>query len=67
MNCNNYMNQSYEGLANLALGSAYVPFQHFEQVLDADNALIYGSVFAELVKPFYSKKAACCEMGGKNG
>ena len=67
MNCNNYSNQSYEGLQNLAIGSAYVPFQRFKQVLDADDALKYGSIFAELVKPFYGAKAACCEMGGKNG
>lgn len=65
MDCNNkYQAQSYENLNGLAIGMSYVPWQKFEQVLDAENGLAHGTIFAELVLPFYGKKAACCGMRG---
>jgi len=68
MDCNTHnchMNQSYDGLNDLALGIAYVPWQTFKQVFDADDGLSHGTIFAELCKPFDGKGGkGCCRMGG---
>lgn len=57
--------ESYENdcLTDLPLGSAYVPWQKFEKVFEADKGFMYGSIFAELVLPFYGARAAC--QGGR--
>jgi len=64
MNCGDAANSyAYDGLADLPLGSAYVPWQRFEQVFEPEKGLMYGSIFAELVYPFYGARAACGNMG----
>lgn len=60
------MMQNYESLNGLPIGMCYVPWQHFQQVLDADSGLHKGTIFAELILPFYGEKAACNMNGGVN-
>lgn len=62
MECNT--SRGYDGLIGMPLGSAYVPWQHFEQVMDAEKGLNHGTIFAELVLPFYGAKAACSRKRG---
>ena len=59
-----YETQSYDRLNGFSLAMAYVPWQRFDQVLDAEHGLNHGTIFAELVLPFYGDKAACI---GKRG
>lgn len=67
MNCGNVTESyAYDSLSELPLGSAYVPWQRFEQVFEAEKGLMYGSIFAELVFPFYGARAACSnQMNGR--
>jgi hypothetical protein len=59
-----YETQSYDRLNGFSLAMAYVPWQRFDQVLDAEHGLNHGTIFAELVLPFYGDKGACI---GKRG
>lgn len=59
-----YETLSYDRLNGFSLAMAYVPWQRFDQVLDAEHGLNHGTIFAELVLPFYGDKAACI---GKRG
>ncbi|MBE5937723.1 MAG: spore coat associated protein CotJA [Lachnospiraceae bacterium] len=66
MNCNDRRGTCRcDGITDMSLGNAYVPWQQFVQVFEADKALKYGSIFAELVLPFYGSKAACAS--GRRG
>jgi len=38
---------------NLPLAMAYVPMQKWENVCDAPSGLAMGSIFKDLVKPYY--------------
>lgn len=70
MKCGNDAGQyEYGCLSDLPLGIAYVPWQKFEQVFEADKGFMCGSIFAELVYPFYGARAACQGMsnGRSNG
>lgn len=51
-------------LSNKPLAMAYVPWQSFENVLDANCGLEQGSIFEDLVFPFIGSQAACqaCNM-----
>lgn len=42
-------------LENMPLAMAYIPWQCFSEVYDVDKALMYGTIFPELNKPFYGK------------
>ena len=42
-------------LKDLPLTMAYVPFQDFDKVYCEADALMYGTLFPELNKPFYGK------------
>ena len=65
MDCNaSYTKQNYESLKGLSLGSAYVPEQVFDQVLDAEKSYAFGTIFAELIYPFRGENAACCRKRG---
>ena len=47
----------------------YDCLQKFEQVFEADKGFMCGSIFAELVFPFYGARAACqgmCNNGRRN-
>ena len=46
----------YEANAPLAMG--YVPFQHWEQLIERARALQYGTVFHELISRFAGKEGA---------
>ena len=61
--CDGMESYGRDCLSELPLGSAYVPWQKFEQVFEADKGFMYGSIFAELVLPFYGARAAC--QGGR--
>lgn len=39
--------------SNLRYGSAYVPVQNFRTVYSPAEGLSYGSMFPELVRPYY--------------
>lgn len=41
------------------LAMAYVPWQHFKELYEPDQALRCGTIFKELYKPFYGS------MGGR--
>lgn len=62
-----YESFSYEHLNGFPLAISYVPWQHFEQVLDAEHGLDHGTIFAELILPFYGEKAACAGRRGGYG
>ena len=44
-------------LDELPLAMAYVPFQKFRKIYDADVALCRGTMFEELDKPFLGEEA----------
>lgn len=44
-------------------GMAYVPWQHFKQTYDPKRALMAGTIFPELDKPFSGK--CMMQMGGR--
>lgn len=46
-------------LSNKPLAMAYVPWQTFENVLDANCGLEQGSIFEDLIFPFIGSQAAC--------
>lgn len=54
----------YKGLP---LGSAYVPWQQFRNVLDAGKGINHGTIFAELILPFYGASAACQNTNARRG
>lgn len=46
-------------LNNKPIAMAYVPWQHFNSVYEPDKALMCGTIFPELNKPFLGKRGAC--------
>lgn len=46
-------------LSNKPLAMAYVPWQSFENVLDASCGLKQGTIFEDLIFPFVGSQAAC--------
>lgn len=46
----------------MKLGMGYVPWQKFEQVMCAEQGLAHGTIFEELVLPFYG--TACWNERG---
>ena len=46
-------------LSNKPLAMAYVPWQPFENVLEAGCGLKQGTVFEDLIFPFVGAQAAC--------
>ena len=44
-----------DGLEGMPLAMAYVPWQKWQSVYDAEKALHYGTIFQELYKPFLGK------------
>lgn len=45
-----------DGLQYQALAMAYVPWQHIKSLYEPDQALLCGTVFPELNKPFLGRK-----------
>lgn len=46
-------------LSQKPLAMAYVPWQKFENVLDAGCGLEQGTIFEDLIFPFMGAQAAC--------
>lgn len=66
-NCNiepNCPNNKQDG--EWALAMAYVPWQKWQQVMDGRDGLAHGTIFKELVLPFYCASVTCngCRRGG---
>lgn len=53
-------------LQNKPIAMAYVPWQHFENVLDSKCALEQGSIFEDLIFPFIGSQAACQSLNNNN-
>lgn len=51
---------------NKSLAMAYVPWQDFIHVMNGSDGLCHGTIFKELVMPFYGVRAAC-DMTGREG
>lgn len=46
-------------LSNKPLAMAYVPWQPFENVMDAECGMKQGTIFEDLIFPFVGSQAAC--------
>lgn len=53
-NMTNVANNSCSSLSDKAIAMAYVPWQMFQSVYDLETALMVGTIFPELNKPFRS-------------
>lgn len=47
--------------AETPLAMAYVPYQMWDAVYDAEEGIAQGSMFPSLVKPFYGAEGRCCK------
>ena len=69
-NCNKseYCDNEYNGmkLDDLPLAMAYVPFQKWRKVSDGACGLAVGTIFQELVLPFYGSKNNCGCRGDRS-
>lgn len=50
---------------NMPLAMAYVPMQKWRNVLDGCNGLSKGTIFEELIMPYYGSKSACRMRGDR--
>lgn len=59
MSGNNNRNQCHttESVDDMALTMAYVPWQQFTETYEPAKALRVGTIFPELDKPFYGRRA----------
>ena len=46
-----------ETIDRFPIGMAYVPWQTFQNIYDPERALDAGTMFVELDKPFYGRRA----------
>lgn len=46
----------HDTLENMSIAMAYVPWQHWRSTYEPDKALMIGTIFPELNKPFYGKR-----------
>ncbi len=64
-NCDRQNMESYmpypavSSLKDEPIAMAYVPWQYFHSTYDPDKALMIGTIFPELNKPFLGKRGAC--------
>jgi hypothetical protein len=54
-------------LSEKPLAMAYVPWQQFENVLEAECGLEQGTIFEDLIFPFIGSQAACQSVRRGNG
>lgn len=47
--------ETIEGLSDMLLAMAYVPWQCWDKIYDADKGFCRGTIFKELDKPFEAK------------
>lgn len=62
--CDKDYNEKY--LDKLPLAMAYVPMQKWRKVCDGAAGLAVGTIFQELVLPFYGDKNACGMRGDRS-
>lgn len=53
------VSDSYDALAGMPLAMAYVPWQMWRRIYDAEKALCQGTIFEELDKPFRGIGGVC--------
>lgn len=53
------VNENYDALAGMPLAMAYVPWQMWRKIYDAEKALCQGTIFEELDKPFRGIGGVC--------
>ena len=46
----------HDGVDSMALAMAYVPWQNFYKVYEPEKALMIGTIFPELNKPFLGRR-----------
>jgi len=44
---------------HMPIGMAYVPWQKWQHVYDAEKGFCHGTMFQELFKPFQGKGGSC--------
>lgn len=52
----NECRHTMDGVDEMALTMAYVPWQHFSETYEPAKALKQGTIFPELDKPFYGRR-----------
>jgi len=54
MNRNNecFSKNKYEGIDSFPIAMAYVPWQYWENIYEADKGLKQGTIFKDLDKPY---------------
>lgn len=50
---------SHDRLSAMPIGMAYVPWQVWREIYDAEKALCRGTIFQELDKPFQGAGGCC--------
>lgn len=53
------VSESYDALAGMPLAMAYVPWQMWRKIYEAEKALCQGTIFEELDKPFRGTGGVC--------
>lgn len=53
------VSENYDALAGMPLAMAYVPWQMWRKIYDAEKALCQGTIFEELDKPFQGRGGIC--------
>ena len=51
--------ETIKGLSDMPLAMAYVPWQCWDKIYDADKGFCRGTIFKELDKPFEAKGGRC--------
>lgn len=53
------VSESYDALAGMPLAMAYIPWQMWRKIYEAEKALCQGTIFEELDKPFRGIGGVC--------
>ncbi len=56
--CNkeSFMQDRCDGIDSFPIGMAYVPWQYWEDIYEADKGLQQGTIFMQLDKPYLGRK-----------
>lgn len=63
--CGNKESNLENCIDSLPLAMAYVPMQKFRNVFEACEGLSNGTIFEELVLPYYTEREFCRSRGGR--
>lgn len=64
-NCGNKESNLDKCIDSLPLAMAYVPMQKWRNVFEACEGLAHGTIFEELVLPYYTEREICGMRGGR--